>query len=255
MIYITGDTHGDFRRFSKRIFPEQNEMTKEDYVIIAGDFGGVWYDPHDTDHQKAEQYNLDEMDRRSFTTLFIPGNHENYDRLMSDEFDEISWHGGKVKQIRSSVLMLMRGEMYVIDGARVFAFGGASSHDVSDGILDSSDPEWVEKAKELNRKKKYYYRIKGISWWPQELPTPEEMEHGIATLDKNNWKTDFVITHCAPSSTQTLLGFYDDDVLTRYLDDIRAKLDYKKWFFGHYHNNINVNTQDILLYKQIIRIW
>ena len=71
MIYITGDTHGDFRRFSKRIFPEQNEMTKEDYVIIAGDFGGVWYDPHDTDHQKAEQYNLDEMDRRSFTTLFI----------------------------------------------------------------------------------------------------------------------------------------------------------------------------------------
>lgn len=39
MIYITGDCHGNFEKFNKRIFPEQNEMTKEDYVIICGDFG------------------------------------------------------------------------------------------------------------------------------------------------------------------------------------------------------------------------
>ena len=38
---------------------------------------------------------LDELDRRSFTTLFIPGNHENYARLMSDEFQTADWHGGK----------------------------------------------------------------------------------------------------------------------------------------------------------------
>ena len=42
MIYITGDTHHDFKRFDKEIFPEQKEMTKDDYVIILGDFGGVW---------------------------------------------------------------------------------------------------------------------------------------------------------------------------------------------------------------------
>lgn len=42
MIYITGDTHGDFLRFSMNAFPEQAEMTKEDIVIICGDFGGVW---------------------------------------------------------------------------------------------------------------------------------------------------------------------------------------------------------------------
>ena len=41
MIYITGDTHSNFRRFSKSYFPEQNEMSKEDYCIIAGDFGGA----------------------------------------------------------------------------------------------------------------------------------------------------------------------------------------------------------------------
>ena len=254
MIYITGDTHSDFRRFSRRVFPEQEDMTKEDYVIIAGDFGGIWYNLDDNEHQKMEQHNLDELDGRSFTTLFIPGNHENYDRLMGNEFPEYDWHGGRVRQIRPSVLMLMRGDMYVIDGVRFFAFGGASSHDVSDGILDSADPDWRKKAKELDRRGRYYYRVKGISWWPQELPTEEEMQHGLETLEKNGWKTDFVVTHCAPSSTQAFLGIHDNDCLTRYLEDIRAKLDYKKWFFGHYHNNINVNAEDILLYEQIIKI-
>lgn len=42
MIYITGDCHGNYERFNASIFPEQNEMTKDDYVIICGDFGGVW---------------------------------------------------------------------------------------------------------------------------------------------------------------------------------------------------------------------
>ena len=39
MIYITGDCHSDFERFNKDIFPEQNEMTKDDYVIVCGAFG------------------------------------------------------------------------------------------------------------------------------------------------------------------------------------------------------------------------
>lgn len=42
MIYITGDTHADFTRFSTDKFSIQKEMTKEDYIIICGDFGGVW---------------------------------------------------------------------------------------------------------------------------------------------------------------------------------------------------------------------
>ena len=40
MIYITGDCHNNFERFNTRNFPEQKEMTKDDYVIICGDFGG-----------------------------------------------------------------------------------------------------------------------------------------------------------------------------------------------------------------------
>ena len=254
MIYITGDTHSDFRRFSRHIFPEQEEMSKTDYMIIAGDFGGVWYGLNDTAHQNAERYNLDELDRRSFTTLFIPGNHENYDRLLGDDFPQISWHGGRVKQIRPSILMLMSGDMYDIDGVKLFAFGGASSHDISDGILDGSDPNWRKQAEELQRRGKRFFRIKGISWWPQELPSPEEMQHGLQTLEENNWRTDFVVTHCAPASLLHLLGIPGGNELNRYLEEIRGKLDYKRWFFGHYHANMNLSARDILLYEQIIRI-
>ena len=41
-IYITGDTHGGFQRFGSKYFPQQKTMGREDYVIITGDFGGLW---------------------------------------------------------------------------------------------------------------------------------------------------------------------------------------------------------------------
>ena len=49
-IFLTGDTHGDFSRFCPEVFREQERLTKEDYVIICGDFGGVW-DDSDTEQQ------------------------------------------------------------------------------------------------------------------------------------------------------------------------------------------------------------
>ena len=39
MVFVTGDTHGDWiNRLNVDSFPEQKEMTKDDYVIICGDF-------------------------------------------------------------------------------------------------------------------------------------------------------------------------------------------------------------------------
>ena len=44
MIYITGDTHIpiDIAKLNEYNFPMQKNLTKNDYVIICGDFGGVW---------------------------------------------------------------------------------------------------------------------------------------------------------------------------------------------------------------------
>ena len=43
MIYVTGDLHGNGLRFQPQYFPEQSEMTKNDYMIACGDFGCVWH--------------------------------------------------------------------------------------------------------------------------------------------------------------------------------------------------------------------
>ena len=80
MIYITGDCHRNYERFNTRNFPEQKEMTKDDYVIICGDFGGVWDKEKET---KEETFLLDWLDCKPYTTLFVDGNHENFDRLYS----------------------------------------------------------------------------------------------------------------------------------------------------------------------------
>ena len=43
MVFVTGDLHGNFERFKPKYFPEQARMTKQDTMICAGDFGGVWF--------------------------------------------------------------------------------------------------------------------------------------------------------------------------------------------------------------------
>ena len=85
MIYITGDCHGDYDRFRDDIFIESKEMTKDDYVIICGDFG-LWNESKDQDER------LDWLTSRPFTTLWVDGNHENYDLLSTYETE--MWHGG-----------------------------------------------------------------------------------------------------------------------------------------------------------------
>lgn len=250
MIFVTGDCHSDFDRFCKSIFPEQEEMTKEDYVIICGDFGGVW----NKDKESArETWWMDWLEEKPFTTLFVDGNHENFDRLYSYPVEE--WHGGKVHKIRPSVIHLMRGQVFTIEGKKIFTFGGASSHDISGGILEPEAPDFKQKKKELDRGWEPY-RINHVSWWAQELPTVDEMEEGRKNLEANGNEVDFIVSHCCSSSTQVFLGggLFRPDYLTDYFEEIRQQVKFKKWFFGHYHNNRNVNAEELLLYEQIVRI-
>lgn len=249
MIFITGDCHADFSRFKKNVFTEQSELSKKDYVIIAGDFGGVWSRGEES---QKEKFNLDFLESLPFTILFVDGNHENFDRLNS--FPVQTWHGGNVHMVRPSVIHLMRGQVFEIDGIKLFAFGGASSHDIDGGILELDDPDIMLKRKELMWGG-LPYRINHLSWWREELPSQEEMEEGRRNLAAHNNEVDFVVTHCCANSTQYLLnGSYKTDTATDYLEEIRQTIGYKKWFFGHYHDNRNVNDREILIYEQIIRI-
>ena len=70
MIYLTGDTHGDFHRFATKCFPQQKKMNRDDCIIITGDFGGLW------NGSREENVWLDWLEDKPFTTLFIDGNQK-----------------------------------------------------------------------------------------------------------------------------------------------------------------------------------
>lgn len=283
MIYITGDTHGPTRlglrsvdgyasRFNMANFPEQKQMTRDDYVIICGDFGGIWdydsrYGPPGSSFRKREglaggeskeeKYWLDWLQEKRFTLLFCDGNHENFDRL-EKAYEEVDFHGGKAHRIRENVYHLMRGYVFDIDGCSIYAFGGARSHDISDGILRPRDFPSEKRFKEAYRdavKKNKEVRVDHVSWWDRELPSQEEMDRGLRELEKYGNRVDYIVSHCAPQDVLSAAGFFGSDPLTIYFNTIARSTAFNRWFFGHYHDNRQILTKWVMLYEQVVRIW
>ena len=248
-VWITGDIHGDPRRFNTESYFEQKNTTKDDVMIVCGDFGLVW---DYTGEGSTEYWWLNWLDNKPWTTVFVDGNHENFHRLNTYPVKE--WNGGLVHEIRPHVLHLMRGEVFTIEGKKFFAMGGASSHDISDGIIDS--PNWREEERTFWEEGKRLYRIKGITWWEEEIPSKEELENGLKNLSDHDNAVDFIITHSPPASVISLLGrgLYKQDKLTQYLEKLRTTTSYQKWFMGHMHINKAINDKELLLYEQIIQI-
>ena len=252
MIYVTGDCHANWTKFSTEAFPEQKEMTRDDYVIVCGDFG-IWHD------NKTERWWFKWLSEKNFTLLFVDGNHENFDRLYGDEFEIVDFHGGKAHKIRDNIYHLMRGYVFELEGKKFFAFGGASSHDIDDGILDrsdfKSDEEFVATYKRWDKERKMF-RINHMSWWSQEMPSAEEMEFGLKTLEDNDFKVDYIVSHCCPQDVASVFsnGFYKPDMLTQYFNTVASDTEFDRWFFGHYHDNAQILGKYILLYEQIVRV-
>lgn len=254
MIYITGDIHGDPRRFNTDSFPEQKGMTRDDFVIVLGDFGLIW----NNEQTRQEKYWLDWLNDKPFTTLFIDGNHDNFS-VLNNMFEEVDFHGGRAHKIRSHVYHLMRGYVFELCNKKIFAFGGASSHDIQDGILDPNDYANEDDFRiiynQWNKRHKLF-RVRGVSWWDEELPSEEEMQRGILSLEQCGNEVDFIISHCCPQQIAALFsqGLYKPDILTYYFNDIMQRVKFARWFFGHYHDNRQIMSKFIMIYEQIIRV-
>ena len=223
-IFITGDVHGsiDIGKLGSRRFPEGRTLDRDDFVAICGDFGCVWGGP------EKDRYWLDWLEGKPFTTLFVDGNHENFDLL--DAMEPVAWRGGTVHEVRPHVLHLMRGQVFDLHGRSFFTLGGARSHDKP-------------------------FRTPRISWWEQELPTMDELEQARAVLEEQKWRVDYVVTHCAPANIQyRVCAAFDNDRLTYFLFDVEQQLDYRHWFFGHYHENLQVGCKQTAVYEDIWEI-
>lgn len=226
MIYITGDTHGDLDlyKLNSKFFREGKKLTKNDYLIVCGDFACCW------DNGDFDKYIQDWYNDKPWTTLFVDGNHENHDLL--DKYPVVEWNGGKVHMISDSIIHLMRGQVYTIEGKKFFTFGGARSHDM-----------WCRK--------------EGRDWWAREMPSDEEYEEGFRNLEASNYEVDYVITHCAPDQVQNSLfqwRHYEHDKLTNYLEIVRKDLTFKGWYFGHYHDDADIDEKYHCLYSKVIKL-
>ena len=190
--------------------------------MICGDCGAVW-DQGGTDRYLQKWYG-----DKPWTTLFIDGNHENFDLLESYPVSE--WNGGCVRFITPSLIYLMRGQIYTLDGRKIFTMGGASSHD-------------------------RIYRKPGISWWERELPSEEEYEIARKNLAFAEYRVDYIFTHCAGNRVQDIVSpEKEKNQLTDFLDSLES-ISFRAWYFGHYHKDFTADERHIAVFENVMRLW
>ena len=96
------------------------------------------------------------------------------------------------------------------------------------------------------------FRVKGASWWPEELPSDAEYEEAVRNLDRVNWKVDCILTHCAPTSiVEKLDENYTPDRLTDFLEMVKQRCRFDYWFLGHYHCNHVVDDRFVIQWEQM----
>ncbi len=231
-IFVTGDLHGhiDINKLSSKHWREGKDLSKDDYLIILGDFGLIWYE----DFNVEEKYWVKWLNDKPWTTLFIDGNHENFNLL--EKLPEKEMFGGSVGAFQSSIFHLKRSQVYIINNKKFLTIGGADSIDKNN-------------------------RIKDLSWWPQEIITEKNILDALVNIQKYNCEVDYILTHCAPvewARNLTKLFVYQPGFSEEMLSIFKkvSNIKFTQWLFAHYHNDIEDSYQKIWksLYQEIIEL-
>lgn len=224
-MFIVADTHGVHEVHKIFDIAELHpHLTRDDYVVVCGDFGLVW---NDSSYEKEIR---DKINNLPFTTLVVAGNHENFDLL--ETFPSFEWKGGRVRYIHDNILLLERGEVFTINEKTFFTMGGGTSIDRE-------------------------YRVEGSSWWRQEMPSSKEFYYGFESLDEYDWTVDYVLTHVGPPRiVQSQISYYtpEYDPLESYFNILQDELTFSHWFFGHMHEDF-VCGKYTLLYEKYATLY
>jgi hypothetical protein len=135
--------------------------------------------------------------------------------------------------ISDSIIHLMRGQIYDIQGYSILTIGGAPSHDrgAATGTEKRDAHKW---------------------WWKQELPTRKEYDQAHRNLKRHNNTVDFIITHEAPGVALHRLGLPQNEVSNK-LWELYDHTAFGMWYCGHHHIDRQYGKVR-LLYDDIERI-
>lgn len=224
--YITGDTHGDFWRIEQ--FAKRNHLTEEDVIIILGDVGFnysgyIW-----------DSLRKDEVSKTIPCTFFcIHGNHEMRPDGIAGYILK-DWHGGKVwvDPLYTRLLFAKDGEAFNLGGEKTMVIGGAYS---------------VDKLRRV---------AMGYRWFEDEQPSEQIKQYVVEQLDKVGWKIDVVLSHTCPYTyvpSEAFISGIDpltvDFTTELFLEGIENRLDYQRWYCGHYHIEKRVDKLQFLYEK------
>lgn len=227
MIYLTGDTHGNFDRI--RRFCELNNTTKDDVLIILGDAGINYY-------LNKRDYKLkQELQNLPITLFCIHGNHEERPENIGTYklnvlFDNLVYQEPEFPDLKFAI----DGLIYNIKGKDCLVLGGAYSVD------------------------KWYRLQMGWQWFESEQISDMRKLEIEDYLTVRKFKTDYVFSHTCPYNTRPVHMFLKsidqstvDSSMEVWLQKIADRLTFKHWYFGHYHDDWD-NGKYSMLYTDII---
>ena len=223
MIYVTGDTHGDYKIFSQKKF---KNIAPGDTLIICGDFGFIW--TGDTKEKKI----LDKLAKKKYTICFVDGTHENFALL--NKYPVVNFAGGLAHKIKDNIYHLMRGQIFEFEGESFFAMGGGESPEI-----DSREGR--------------------ANWSNDEIPTRDEMREGANNLEKNKFAVDYIITHEPAQKIKNFLKLKDNEPLlvsglNAYFQELSTSCDYTRWFFGSLHEDKFVSTSQVAVFRNLVNV-
>ena len=221
MIYVTGDTHGIASRFDD---PRLKKLGRGDTLIVCGDFGFIW------NGSKEEMSVLKKLSKKKYNICFVDGTHENFEMLSKLKIKK--WNGGKVHHIAANIFHLMRGQVFNIEGTKIFTMGGGESPDID-------------------------IRFEMNTWSDMEIPTREELMEGVDNLQKYGGKVDLIITHEPPAKIKDFLMLHTGSdasitAINTYLEDVSRICEFSHWYFGSLHLDKYISTSHISVFNNII---
>lgn len=247
MIAITGDLHRnyDIEKLAKIAeLPDYPSI-----VLVAGDFGGIWnkttIDIHGNVVLHPDDLDfIDSLKRYPFKIISCLGNHENYDVI--NNLPRIDAYGGRIIRLSDNVELLDRGYVYNLEDYSFLSIGGAMSMDRA-------------------------YRIEHESYWENEVINKNDIDVAFNELDKVDNNVDFVLTHTCPSSVlkseidslnepdsnykMKLRFALENDPSVIFLEEIKNKIQYSHWFFGHFHMDKIFNHKGSSKFMCLYNTW